>query len=283
MTAGETLLAGLNPAQRAAATILSGPAVVFAGAGSGKTRIITTRIAWLIANGTRPWEILAVTFTNKAAAEMRERVLRLDPHADRAMVTTFHAACARWLREFAPELGFTSDFTIYDDADSSSVIKKIMKSANFPIEKETTAAEFKSAINHAKTLGLLPSDAEKEAASFRSFMPTAGVDIYRAYQESLALSNAMDFGDLIMNMLLLLRTSERVRRALQTRFKYLLVDEYQDTNRPQMELIQHLAELHKNVFVVGDDDQSIYSWRGAVPANILEFDKLYPAAKICKL
>lgn len=280
---GEELLAGLNPAQRQAATIASGPAVVFAGAGSGKTRIITTRIAWLIENGTRPSEILAVTFTNKAAAEMRERVLRLHQDADRAVVTTFHAACARWLREFAPELGFTSDFTIYDDSDSTSVIKKIMKTANFPIEKETTAAEFKSAIGHAKTLGLFPMDAQKEAALFRTFMPTAGVEIYKAYQESLALSNAMDFSDLIMNMLLLLRTNERVRRALQMRFKYILVDEYQDTNRPQMELIEHLSALHKNVFVVGDDDQSIYSWRGAVPANILDFDKIYPDAKVCKL
>ncbi|MCX6124970.1 MAG: UvrD-helicase domain-containing protein, partial [Proteobacteria bacterium] len=259
------------------------PAVVFAGAGSGKTRIITTRIAWLIETGTLPWEILAVTFTNKAAREMRDRVLRLNPDAERSLVTTFHAACARWLREFAPELGFTSDFTIYDDTDSTSVIRKIMKSANFPIEKETTAAEFRAGINHAKTLGLFPSDGHREAALFRTFMPTAGVEIYRAYQETLALSNAMDFGDLIMNTLLLLRTNERVKNALTHRFKYVLVDEYQDTNRPQMELIEHLSSRHKNIFVVGDDDQSIYSWRGAVPANILEFDQIYPVAKVCKL
>lgn len=279
----EQLLASLNPAQRQAASITNGPAVVFAGAGSGKTRIITTRIAWLVETGTPPWEILAVTFTNKAAAEMRSRLLKLCPDAERSIVTTFHSSCARWLREFAPELGFTSDFTIYDDTDSKSVIKKIIKGANFPLDKETTPAEFFSAINHAKTLGLLPSDAAKDPKTFKEFMPTAGVEVYRAYQEALALSNAMDFGDLIMNMLLLLRTNERVRRALQNRFRYILVDEYQDTNRPQMELIEHLAALHRNIFVVGDDDQSIYSWRGAVPENILEFDKLYPDVVTCKL
>lgn len=279
----DELLASLNPAQRQAASITSGPAVVFAGAGSGKTRIITTRIAWLIETGTPPWEILAVTFTNKAAAEMRNRLIKLCPDAERSVVTTFHSACARWLREFAPELGFTSDFSIYDDSDSQSVIKKIMKGANVTLDKDTTPAEFKSAINHAKTLGLLPSDAHKNPQLFKDFMPTAGVEIYRAYQESLALSNAMDFGDLIMNMILLLRTNERVRRALQNRFRYILVDEYQDTNRPQMELIEHMSALHRNIFVVGDDDQSIYSWRGAVPENILEFDKLYPDVRTCKL
>ncbi|MCX6117648.1 MAG: UvrD-helicase domain-containing protein [Proteobacteria bacterium] len=279
----EQLLAGLNEAQRKAATILEGPAVVFAGAGSGKTRIITTRVAWLIEQGVRPWEILAVTFTNKAAAEMRERLRHMSHDAERSLVTTFHSACARWLREFAPELGFTSDFSIYDDSDSNSVIKKIMKTANYPLDKETTAAELRIGINEAKTLGLFPSDAVKERTLFNKFMPTGGIEVYRAYQESLAMSNAMDFGDLIMNMLLLLRTNERVRRAMQSRFKYVLVDEYQDTNRPQMELIEQISALHGNIFIVGDDDQSIYSWRGAVPSNILDFNKIYPSAQICKL
>jgi DNA helicase-2/ATP-dependent DNA helicase PcrA len=279
----EEILKDLNPIQRKATTIGQGPAVVFAGAGSGKTRIITSRIAWLITEGVLPWEILAVTFTNKAASEMRERAIALNRDAERSLITTFHSACAKWLREFAPFLGFTSDFTIYDDSDSNAVIKKIMRTANFSIEKETTAAEFRAAINHAKTLGLFPADAQKHRVEFNTFMPTAGLDVYRAYQETLALSNAMDFGDLIMNMILLFRTNQHVKSVLQQRFKYILIDEYQDTNKPQMELIDHLSGLHSNLFVVGDDDQSIYSWRGAVPANILSFDKIYPNAVVCKL
>lgn len=273
----------LNPAQRQAALHREGPAVVFAGAGSGKTRIITVRVAQLINSGVSPWQILALTFTNKAASEMRSRVLGLCPVADKALISTFHSACAKWLREFAPELGFTSDFTIYDDTDQNSVIKKIMQRGNIRLDKETTAAEFRYAINHAKTLGLFPQDRDSQKVIFREFMPTAGVDVYSAYQESLALANAMDFGDLIMNMLLLLRTNERVRSLMQNRYQYILVDEYQDTNKPQIELLQLLAGTHQNLFVVGDDDQSIYSWRGAVPANILDFEKMYPDVMVCKL
>lgn len=282
MTQG--LLDRLNTAQREAATHRDGPAVVFAGAGSGKTKIITTRIAWLIGDeGVSPWEILALTFTNKAAGEMRERVLSLSPVADKALISTFHSACARWLREFAPELGFTSDFTIYDDTDQNSVLKKIIQRGNIKLDKDTSVAEFRYAINHAKTVGLFPSDRETQKALFREFMPLGGVDVYAAYQEALALANAMDFGDLIMNMLFLLRANDRVKRIIQERYKYILVDEYQDTNKPQIELLRHLSEKHKNLFVVGDDDQSIYSWRGAVPANIIDFDKTYPEVKTFKL
>lgn len=277
------LLDRLNPSQKEAALHREGPAVVFAGAGSGKTRIITVRIARLIDLGVSPWQILALTFTNKAASEMRSRVLELCPVADKTLISTFHSACAKWLREFAPELGFTSDFTIYDDSDQNSVIKKIMQRGNIRLDKETTAAEFRFAINHAKTLGLFPQDRENYRAAFKEFMPTAGVDVYAAYQEALALANAMDFGDLIMNMVLLLRTNERVRNLMQSRYQYILVDEYQDTNKPQIELLQLLAGAHQNLFVVGDDDQSIYSWRGAVPANIIDFDKMYPNVKVCKL
>ncbi len=277
------LLSLLNPNQREAATHRDGPAVVFAGAGSGKTRIITTRIAWLVDQGVSPWQILALTFTNKAAAEMRERVLKLCPVADKALISTFHSACARWLREFAPELGFTSDFTIYDDTDQNSVIKKIMKQANIQLDKDTSAAEFRQAINEAKTLGLFPQDRDTHKNAFRGFMPVGGVEVYAAYQEALALANAMDFGDLIMNMLLLLRTNDRVRRLMQERYRYVLVDEYQDTNQPQIELLKLLAAKNHNLFVVGDDDQSIYSWRGAVPANIIDFNKEYPSVRVCKL
>jgi DNA helicase-2/ATP-dependent DNA helicase PcrA len=276
-------LDNLNQAQREAALHRDGPAVVFAGAGSGKTRIITMRIAWLIDQGVSPWQILALTFTNKAAREMRDRVLGLCSVADKALISTFHSACAKWLREFAPELGFTSDFTIYDDADQNSVIKKIMQRGNLRLDKEVTVAEYRHAINHSKTLGLFPQDRDAHRAAFKEFMPTGGVDVYAAYQETLALANAMDFGDLIMNMVLLLRTNERVRSLMQSRYRYILVDEYQDTNKPQIELLQLLAASHRNLFVVGDDDQSIYSWRGAVPANIIDFEKMYPKVKVCKL
>lgn len=279
----DAMLDRLNEFQRVAAVHRDGPAVVFAGAGSGKTRIITTRIAWLISEGVSPWQILALTFTNKAAGEMRDRVLSLCPVADKALVTTFHSACARWLREYAPELGFTSDFTIYDDSDQKSVIKKIINRGSILLNKETSVAEFRTAINHAKTLGLFPSDRTTQKAQFRTFMPVGGVDVYAAYQETLALANAMDFGDLIMNMLLLLKTNERVCRMMQDRYRYILVDEYQDTNRPQIELLKILAGKHQNLFVVGDDDQSIYSWRGAVPANIIDFDQTYPNVRVCKL
>lgn len=271
------MLDGLNDVQRRAASHLDGPLVVFAGAGSGKTRIITHRIAWLIERGVPPWEILAVTFTNKAAQEMRNRVERLTPFGGRSLIATFHSACARWLREFAPELGYTSDFTIYDDSDQLSAIKTVLAELNVKLDEETTPHEFKAAINKVKTMAMLPSD-ERLAREYADLMPAAGVQVYKRYQEYLAACNAMDFGDLIMNALLLLRRNAAVRDLLQRRYRYVLVDEYQDTNRTQFELIARLAERHKNLFVVGDDDQSIYSWRGAVPSNIIDFDKVYPDA-----
>jgi DNA helicase-2/ATP-dependent DNA helicase PcrA len=273
----DEILKGLNDVQRAAASHRNGPLVVFAGAGSGKTRIIAHRIAWLIESGVAPWEILAVTFTNKAAGEMKHRVEALTPHGRRCLIATFHSACARWLREFAPELGFTSDFTIYDDADSMAAIKKVLGELNVKLDDQTSANEFKAAINKVKTMAMLPSD-ERLQREWQELMPEAGVAVYKRYQEYLASCNAMDFADLIMNMLLLLRRNDRVRETLQRRYRYILVDEYQDTNRTQFELIARLAEGHRNLFVVGDDDQSIYSWRGAVPANIIDFDKVYPDA-----
>ena len=274
---GEKLLAGLNDVQRQAASHLDGPLVVFAGAGSGKTRIITHRIAWLIEQGVKPWEILAVTFTNKAALEMRNRVEALTPQGSRCLIATFHSACARWLREFAPELGFTSDFTIYDDADQLTALKKILTELNVKLDEENTAQEYRASINRVKTMAMLPSD-DRLAREYGDQMPPVGMQVYKRYQEYLAACNAMDFGDLIMNVLLLLRRNATVRDVLQHRYRYLLVDEYQDTNRTQFELISHLSDKHKNLFVVGDDDQSIYSWRGAVPSNIIDFDKVHPNA-----
>lgn len=274
----DEILSGLNEVQRQAATHRDGPLVVFAGAGSGKTRIITHRIAWLIEQGVHPWEILAVTFTNKASQEMRQRVEDLTPLGKRCLIATFHSACARWLREFAAELGYTSDFTIYDDADQMSAIKTILKEMNVKLDDQITAQEYKQAINKMKTMAIMPND-ERLGREYGDMMPPAGVQVYRRYQEYLAGCNAMDFGDLIMNVLLLLRRNVQVRDILQRRYRYILVDEYQDTNRTQFELISRLAEKSKNLFVVGDDDQSIYSWRGAVPSNIIDFDKVYPDAK----
>lgn len=271
------LLSGLNDVQRQAATHRDGPLVVFAGAGSGKTRIITHRIAWLIERGVAPWEILAVTFTNKAAAEMKARVEALSPLANRCLISTFHSACARWLREFAPELGFTSDFTIYTDDDQVTALKTVLAELQIKLDDQITVNEFKQAINKAKTMAMLPND-DRLGREYADLMPVAGQQVYKRYQEYLAACNAMDFGDLIMNMLLLLRRNEVVRSLLQKRYRYLLVDEYQDTNRTQFELIARLSEKHRNLFVVGDDDQSIYSWRGAMPSNIIDFDKVYPDA-----
>lgn len=273
----EAILSGLNTVQRSAASHRDGPLVVFAGAGSGKTRIITHRIAWLIETGVAPWEILAVTFTNKAAGEMKHRVQALTPHGSRVLIATFHSACARWLREFAPELGFTSDFSIYDDNDQMQAIKAVLAELNVKLDDQNSAAEFRAAINRVKTMALLPSD-ERLQREYAHLLPAAGVQVYRRYQEYLASCNAMDFSDLIMNMLILLRRNQLVRDLLQRRYRYILVDEYQDTNRTQFELIARLAEGHRNLFVVGDDDQSIYSWRGAVPSNIIDFDKIYPDA-----
>ena len=270
------VLASLNPIQQQAALIDEGPIVVFAGAGSGKTRVITTRMALLIESGISPRQILAVTFTNKAAAEMRERAKNLTVDASLAMIATFHSACARWLREFAVEIGFTSDFTVYDDNDSQSVLKEILKELN--VKVEDSVSEYKQAIQKMKTLGWSPREAESFEAQYQSQFPAFAVKIYKRYQEKLALANAMDFSDLLMNMLILLRSHKGVRSALQHRYRYVLVDEYQDTNPTQFELIALLVGSQQNLMVVGDDDQSIYSWRGADPSNIINFKSLFPKA-----
>lgn len=270
------IIDSLNPEQASAALHADGPLVVFAGAGSGKTRIITARIALLVANGVRPSQILAVTFTNKAAREMRERVENFSPSSQGAHIATFHAACARWLREFAPYLGFKSDFTIYDDKDALNALKTILKELNIK-DDDHSPQDYKYAIGRAKTYGMLPADAEQAQKADTRFFPPLGVSVYRRYQEYLANCNAMDFSDLMMNMLLLLRNSVDARQRLQKRYKYILVDEYQDTNPTQFALVSHLLGPEQNLFVVGDDDQSIYSWRGADPSNIIEFNRHYPS------
>ncbi len=277
-----TVTTKLNPAQQQAVEHIDGPLVIFAGAGSGKTRVITERIAHLIKNGVPARSILAVTFTNKAAGEMYNRVLdKCGSSAFGCVISTFHSACARWLREFATELGFTSDFTIFDESDADSALKHILKEVVSKSELASILSETRRFIHYVKTWGWFPVDVEKMSHQLQAQrqLPTGGVWAYKRYQEYLAQCNAMDFDDLLMNALLLMRRNERVRDILQARYRYVMVDEYQDTNRTQFELIQTLCAKHRNLCVVGDDDQSIYSWRGATPANILDFDKTYPEAK----
>ncbi len=275
----ERILEGLSEVQKKAVTCHDGPLVVFAGAGSGKTRIITRRIAHLIHSGVHPSQILAVTFTNKAAREMKERVEALIPEGRYTLIATFHSACARWLREFAPELGFNSDYIIYDEDDTRAALKALFKTMNIKdTDVDVTPAIFMQSLEWAKSNVLFPSDLEKGYKEYSDRFPEWAVQVYKKYQESLASSNAMDFGDLIMNVILLLRRNERVRKILEHRYRYILVDEYQDTNRSQMELVARLSQQHQNLCVVGDDDQSIYSWRGASARNILDFTRAFPGA-----
>lgn len=274
----EEIIEKLNGPQKEAVLHPEGPLVVFAGAGSGKTRVISARIAVLLERGARPRSILAMTFTNKAAQEMKERVKLWSPQGEFVPIGTFHSLCARWLREFAHELGFTSDFSIFDENDSKSLVKKIMEELRIKDEK-TSTGDYLGAIGKAKMYAWLPDEAVKN----ERFFPPMGIMVYKRYQEALASCNAMDFDDLLMNMLFLLKRNENVRRIMQERFQHVLIDEYQDTNTTQSELISYLLNPNQNLLVVGDDDQSIYSWRGADPNNILEFKSRYPKAKVIRL
>lgn len=291
--------ATLNPAQQQAVETLSGPLVVYAGAGSGKTRVICQRIAALIEAGVPPSSILAVTFTNKAAKEMRERVENMVGGRARTMVvSTFHSACARFLRIFAREAGYTESFSILDDDDQKSLLKDVVAALNVP-DKLLSVATIKNKIDRLKNAGLTPEDYARQISEHsydtelatRRQMRRYGEDdhaeliqkCYGLYQYRLKSQNAMDFNDLLMVMVKLLQSNESVLRQLQNRFRYFLVDEFQDTNPIQFKLIQLLSSHTNNLCIVGDDDQSIYSWRGAEPSFILDFQKYYPDAVIIKL
>ena len=269
----------LNAEQQEAVQHREGQAVVFAGAGSGKTRIITARIAMLIDQGVAPWHILAVTFTNRAANEMRERVEQLSSQSRKSLIATFHSACARWLREFAGELGLPSNFLIYDQRDSNTALKTVLNNLNIPLDDDNSVTSYQWTISQAKINCIFADENDKVAHYHPLLIASGGLNIYRAYQDYLRSCNAVDFGDLILSVVFLLRRNERVRESLQNRCRYILVDEYQDINQCQFELIQLLAAKHRNLFVVGDDDQSIYSWRGASPHKILQFQEVYPQAK----
>lgn len=271
----------LNPAQKEAVLCTEGPLLVLAGAGSGKTRVLTYRIANIIENkGIAPWRILAITFTNKAAAEMRERLGALVGPAARGMwVSTFHSMCVRMLRADAERLGFTQSFTIYADDDSKRLFKDIM--AELDIDpKRFPVNTLRNRISTAKNELIVPGDFEAQAAD-----PIAKVAarVYTRLQERLKAANAFDFDDLLLYAYLLLKNHPDVLDAYQDRFRYLMVDEYQDTNHAQYAITTLLAAKHKNIMVVGDDDQSIYSWRGADIRNILEFETDYPEAHTVKL
>ena len=269
----------LNETQQEAVQHRDGQAVVFAGAGSGKTRIITARIAALIDQGVAPWHILAVTFTNRAANEMRERVEHLSPQARKSLIATFHSACARWLREFAGELELPSNFLIYDQKDSNTALKVVLNSFNIPLDEDNSVASYQWLISQAKINCIFADEDDKVAQHYPQLIASGGLNIYRAYQDYLRSCHAVDFGDLILNVVLLLRRNEMVRESLQNRCRYILVDEYQDINQCQFELIQLLAAKHRNLFVVGDDDQSIYSWRGASPHKIFTVSRGLPASQ----
>ncbi len=283
----QQLIAKLNPEQRAAVEATEGPLLILAGAGSGKTRVITSRIAWLIREkGVAPDSILAVTFTNKAAKEMGERVDRLLDHGSLAkpLIATFHSMCVRMLRRDIEALkvggeGLTRSFAIYDENDQQAIVKQVMKRMGLDT-KQLTPRTVLGKISWAKNHMVDPQEyylSSKDPNSERV------AHIYQSYKAELRKNNALDFDDLLLEAVRLLKVSGETRERYQRRYRYLLVDEYQDTNRPQYELMKLLAGEAKNVCAVGDEDQSIYSWRGADIRNILEFEKDFPDAKIVRL
>ena len=269
----------LNGPQREAVVTTEGPLLVLAGAGSGKTRVLTYRIANILEQDlAAPWEILAITFTNKAAAEMRERLAQLVGTRSRGMwVSTFHSMCVRMLRADAERLGFTKNFTIYDTDDLKRLYKDIIAELNID-PKRFPVNQLMNRISQAKNDLVTPGN-------FDAHDPVGKVAerVYERLQERLRAANAFDFDDLLLYGYLLLKNHADVREAYQDRFRYLMVDEYQDTNRAQYAITQLLAAKNRNIMVVGDDDQSIYSWRGADLRNILEFESDYPEAKVVKL
>ncbi len=271
----------LNPAQREAVLTTEGPLLVLAGAGSGKTRVLTFRIAHMLGDlGVKPWQVLAITFTNKAAAEMRERLAALIPSGTRGMwVCTFHAMCVRMLREDADLLGYTGQFTIYDDDDSKRMVRDIMQALGIE-QKQFPINMIRSKISSAKNAMIGPEDMLKSADSPND---KKAAQVYLELERRLRAANAMDFDDLLVRTLELLRTRSEVLDKYQERFRYISVDEYQDTNHVQYEIANLLAAKYQNLMVVGDDDQSIYSWRGADITNILDFEKDFKNCKTVKL
>lgn len=277
-------LSTLNPQQRQAAETIQGPVLILAGAGTGKTRVITFRIAHMIARGIRPANILAVTFTNKAAREMKERVSKLVPKAairneegkiNGPTISTFHSLCVRILREHIETLGYKKTFVIYDEAEQLGAIKKILSAISANGEK-TDPKVIQSFISRIKNSGGSGKFADESAAAMAQH-------ILRRYDSALKACNAVDFDDLLLLVLKLFREHPNVLEACRAKYRYVMVDEYQDTNGAQFELVNLLCAEHRNLCVVGDDDQSIYGWRGAEIANLLDLEKHFPEVKVVKL
>ena len=277
----QSLLDGLNREQQQAVQHTEGPLLILAGAGSGKTKVLTVRIAYLLAQGVNPYEILAITFTNKAAKEMKSRVEGLvGDVANRIWLSTFHSFCAKFLRfELDNFLGYNSNFTIYDTSDSQVVIKAALKALNLD-DKYYPVGAMISAISDAKNKLMFASDYRKQA---RDFYQQKVADVYEYYERELRKNNALDFDDLLLVAVKLLQSNAAVLDKYSKRFKYVMIDEYQDTNHAQYLLAYLLSSHWKNIAVVGDADQSIYAWRGADIQNILDFEKDYPNCTSIKL
>jgi DNA helicase-2/ATP-dependent DNA helicase PcrA len=275
------LLEGLNPTQREAAEVIQGPVLILAGAGSGKTRVLTFRIAYMIEQGIAPWNILALTFTNKAAGEMQERIAKLvgEDRARKIWAGTFHSLFARILRREADALGFSPSFSIYDADDSLSIIRNVMNTLGIS-QQNYQPAGIRGAISSAKNKMLSWQEYQRNAGSL--FEKQTGM-IYQEYEKRLQKNNAMDFDDLLLNMIRLFRTKPEVLERYQEQFRYIMIDEYQDTNKAQYEVVNMLARKYRNLCVVGDDAQSIYRWRGADIRNILDFERDYTDAKVVRL
>lgn len=272
----------LNPRQLEAVYQTEGPVLILAGAGSGKTRVLTYRVAYMIEQGINPWNIMAITFTNKAAGEMRERVDRIVGDAGNSVwIATFHSSCARILRRYIDRLpGYDSNFAIYDSDDSKSVIKEVCKKLNIDtkrIKERTIMNEISSAKNE-----LMDPELYSEYAGSDFYLSKIAL-CYEEYQNTLKKNNALDFDDLLFKCVELFRTDEEVLEGYRERFRYICVDEYQDTNTAQFEFVRLLSEKSRNICVVGDDDQSIYRFRGANIRNILDFEEVYPDAHVVKL
>ena len=277
------IVARLNPEQRRAVETTDGPVLILAGAGSGKTRVLAHRVAYLVGvKGIAPWRILAVTFTNKAAAEMRERIVGLvGPEAGRDVAMgTFHALCARILRKDGESIGVPRRFVIYDTDDQQSLMKRILRDEDLPVTGEFRPAAVLGAISRAKNAMLDATFLSDEATDYHARQVAK---LARRYEKALAEAGALDFDDLLLRAVELFEKAPDVLERYQRRWRYVHVDEYQDTNRPQYLWVKHLADGHRNLCVVGDDDQSIYAWRGADVTNILDFERDWPEAAVVKL
>ena len=282
-TSSTTLLDKLNERQREAVLTTEGPLLVLAGAGTGKTRVITYRVAHLIELGVPGSAILAVTFTNKAASVMKERISELLRSTGRdssdVWVSTFHSFCARLLRRESQHLGLPRDFAIYDDDDQTAAVKRALAQLDLSTD-DYPPRSLRAQISYAKNHGITPDEMAASASETRDEARKQAAEVFRVYNEILRKAAALDFDDLLLRAVDLLRDHPEVRAAWNARFHYLMVDEFQDTNRSQEELVRLLAGTRKNICVVGDEDQSIYGWRGARAGNLKRFTADFPDAKL---